>query len=428
MSTPAEPDGPAGGSFFDPGRPEGGASPTPPRGSATGRSARQKRAVSARIARPPTGTMPRVLIVVGSGGVGKTTISAALALAAARAGQRALVCTIDPARRLVDALKVGVLGDAPIDVPADALRGAGVELPEGAVLRAAELDMRRTWDRLIQYAAPTPEVARRLAENPLYQRVVDGLSGSHELAAMERLLELDAEEAQDLIVLDTPPGRHALDALAAPDDLLSNLDSGVLKLLGGMSRAGLGLAARGAQAVLGRVAGMIGGKTIEEVARFAGAFYDMADGLRVRAEGVQRLIQDPQRTGFVVVSSARPAAVEGALALIEALGERKLPIVRAIINRAAPRIDDSAARLLEAPDEARRRFADAVRSGVPDARVAVAALDAAVALARRTRVESERIARIAAALPAGIPTAVVADRGRSLAGLSDLAEVAAELS
>ena len=157
---------------------------------------------------------PRIAICVGSGGVGKTTVAAALALEAARRGRRTLVITIDPARRLADALGVRALGNQPEAIPREALAALGV--PPQASLSALMLDMKRTFDDLVERFAESADTRARILQNPIYQHVSEALAGSIEYSAMEKVYELDAQRAYDLIVVDTPPSQHALDFLEAP--------------------------------------------------------------------------------------------------------------------------------------------------------------------------------------------------------------------
>jgi anion-transporting ArsA/GET3 family ATPase len=156
----------------------------------------------------------RVVICVGTGGVGKTTVSAAMALAAARAGRRTLVLTIDPARRLADALGIDALGNEP----------QRVSLPgpqsESLALHAMMLDPKRTFDGLIERFAPSEEVRRQILENPIYQHVSGALSGSGEYAAMEKVLEMAESDDFDLVVVDTPPAQHVLEFLDSPRRLV----------------------------------------------------------------------------------------------------------------------------------------------------------------------------------------------------------------
>ena len=164
----------------------------------------------------------RIVVCVGCGGVGKTTIAAATALAGARTGRRALVLTIDPARRLADALGIGALGNEPQALPTERLRALGV--PEGGSLSALMLDMKSTFDELVARFAEDEATRERILSNRIYQHVSDALAGSVEYSAMEKVYQLAGRADYDLIVVDTPPAQHALDFLEAPQRLLEFLD------------------------------------------------------------------------------------------------------------------------------------------------------------------------------------------------------------
>ena len=171
----------------------------------------------------------RVVVCVGCGGVGKTTVAAAIALEAARAGRRALVITIDPARRLADALGVETLGNQPEPLPRAALDALGV--PAEGSLSALMLDMKRTFDDLVARFAESPAARERVLGNPIYRHVSDALAGSVEYSAMEKVYELSRSDDYDTLVVDTPPAQHALDFLDAPERLLEFLDSRLVHLL-----------------------------------------------------------------------------------------------------------------------------------------------------------------------------------------------------
>jgi len=171
----------------------------------------------------------RIVVCVGTGGVGKTTVAASIALEAARRGARALVLTIDPAKRLADALGVDELGNQPSELPEN-MREA-LDIHGDGRLFAMMLDMKQTFDDLVERFAADGETRERILANPIYQHVSDALAGSGEYAAMEKLFEMSESNEFDLIVLDTPPSQHALDFLEAPQRLLDFLDSRLVKLL-----------------------------------------------------------------------------------------------------------------------------------------------------------------------------------------------------
>jgi len=277
---------------------------------------------------------PRIAVCVGSGGVGKTTVAAAFALEAARRGRRALVLTIDPARRLADALGVGALGNQPEALPREALAALGVP-PEGN-LSALMLDMKRTFDDLVERFADTPETRTRILQNPIYQHVSEALAGSIEYSAMEKVYELDAQRAYDLIVVDTPPSQHALDFLEAPQRLVEFLDSRIVHMLihpaFAAGRLGFRLFQRGARRVLQILERISGIGFLEDVSEFLLAFEGMSEGFRQRASGVRALLLG-RETAFVLVAGAGRDSIEQALALRERLAGFGASLTGVLVNR-----------------------------------------------------------------------------------------------
>jgi anion-transporting ArsA/GET3 family ATPase len=282
----------------------------------------------------------RILVVGGSGGVGKTTTAAALALQAAIAGREVLVCTIDPSRRLVTSLGLRQLGDRP-----RALDLSKVAPEAKGTLWAMTLDTKRTFDALVERHAPTPESRRRILDNRFYQQVSAALAGSHEYMAMEKLLELSADERFDLIVLDTPPTRHALDFLEAPERLMGFLDTSVLRwVLRPYFVAGrltLKVATRTGAIALKIADRVLGVQFLQELSEFFLAFEGMYEGFKERAGRVQALLRDP-RSAFVLVAAPARASLEEALFFHERLRDARMPFVAFIVNRVHP--DPAAAR------------------------------------------------------------------------------------
>jgi anion-transporting ArsA/GET3 family ATPase len=275
----------------------------------------------------------RVLVCVGTGGVGKTTISAALALAAARRGRRVLVLTIDPARRLADALGVAI-GNEPQALPPEALARLGVP-PEGQ-LSAMMLDMKRTFDDLVQRFAESEEARERILGNPIYQHVSDALAGSAEYSAMEKVYELAEQKDVDLIVLDTPPSAHALDFLEAPERLLGFLDSRVVQLLlhpaFAAGRLGFRVFQRGAQRVLQTLERVSGVGFLEDISEFLLAFEGMSEGFRARARRVQGLLFGPD-TAFLVAAGPARESVLHAAAFLDRLEATRAGVAGIVVNR-----------------------------------------------------------------------------------------------
>jgi len=342
----------------------------------------------------------RVLVTVGTGGVGKTTVAAALGLAAARAGKAVLVMTIDPARRLADALGTGPLGHEPREVPRERLRAAGVT--GAGTLAALMLDTKRTFDELVLRFAPDPSARERIFANPIYRNLTDALGGSREYSAMEKLRQLHVEGKYDLIVLDTPPASHALDFLDAPRRLESFLESQFLTVLlhpaAVVGRASLRLFRAGSELVLRGLERVTGLEFLTAISEFLLAFEEMLGGFSERAREVSRLLRDPV-CGFVLVAGPDLQQAKSAESFWQRLQTEGIQLAGLVLNRvhtwpgagAAP-VDD--------PREAERAvewLARALAERAPDldalgsARLLVAATRAQAALARRDAAVRERL-------------------------------------
>jgi anion-transporting ArsA/GET3 family ATPase len=276
----------------------------------------------------------RIVVCLGCGGVGKTTVSAALALLGARLGRRVLVLTIDPARRLADALGLEAMGHEPRPIGREHLTRLGVP-PEGQ-LSAAMLDMKHTFDELVERFSRSPEERERILRNPIYQHVSDALAGSAEYSAMEKVHQLAESKDLDLVVLDTPPAQHALDFLEAPERLLGFLESPVVRLMlhpaFAAGRTGFRLFQRGAARVLKLLEKLSGLAFLEDISEFLLAFEGMSEGFRERARGVERTLFGAQ-TAFVLAAGPGTDATAQGTALVsrlEGLGARLSGIV---VNR-----------------------------------------------------------------------------------------------
>jgi anion-transporting ArsA/GET3 family ATPase len=266
-----------------------------------------------------------VVVCCGSGGVGKTTVSATVALAAARVGRRACVVTVDPARRLADALGVESLPNTPTEV-------AG---PWPGTLFALMLDSKGTFDDLVERYARTPEQAESILANRLYQNLAGALSGTQEYMAMEKLYELVNSNEFDIVVVDTPPTRNALDLLDAPRRLTRFLENKLFRALLVPTRMSLRAVSMATQALLRTVSKVAGAEIVQDAVAFFQAFEGMEDGFRTRATAVHELLSDPA-TAYVLVTSARPDAVEEASFFASKLAERDVAVAALVVNRIAP--------------------------------------------------------------------------------------------
>ncbi len=274
--------------------------------------------------------MSRVIVCCGSGGVGKTTTAAALGLALAAQGLAVAVLTIDPARRLADALGIELLGNEPQAVPLDkVLPGATGQMD------AMMLDMKATFDGVVRRHGPDPAHTERILANHYYRFVSTRLAGSHEYMAMERVLELYVSGKYDVVLVDTPPTRHALDFLNAPDRMLGIMNERVLRWLSlpGTSR-GFRILERGSQTVMSVLKRLIGSRTIVDIAEFFTAFQPLWAGFTARSQQVQELLHGPH-TRFLLVTAPTPAAQSEAREFLALLSQRELPFGGMLVNRVA---------------------------------------------------------------------------------------------
>jgi anion-transporting ArsA/GET3 family ATPase len=271
-----------------------------------------------------------ILVCCGPGGVGKTTISAALALHGASESRRCIVVTVDPARRLANALGLDALPDTPHQIPGE-WQGE---------LWALMLNPKSTFDALVRKYAPRPEQAEAILSNRFYRNIAGALSGTQEYMAMETLYELYAGNDYDLIVVDTPPTRNALDFVDAPRRLTRFLDNRIFRLLMLPTRVGLKAVNAAAQTFLRTVSKTVGGQVVTDAIAFFQAFEGMEDGFRDRAQRVLDLLTDPA-TAFVLVASPRRDAVVEAEFFTDKLAEADIPVQGLVINRMQPRFGES---------------------------------------------------------------------------------------
>jgi anion-transporting ArsA/GET3 family ATPase len=271
--------------------------------------------------------------------VGKTTVSATFALAAARAGRRACVVTVDPARRLADSLGVQSLANTPTEVEGD----------WPGHLHALMLDTKGTFDDLIHTYSRTPEQAEGILANRLYQNLTGALSGTQEYMAMEKLHELVESGDFDVVVVDTPPTRNALDLLDAPRRLTRFLENRLFRALLLPTRVSLRAVGLATQALLRTLSKVAGAEIVQDAVAFFQAFEGMEEGFRTRAGAVRALLADPS-TAYVLVTSARPDAVAEASFFAEKLTERDIATAALVVNRIHPHFGGAASALTGLPD------------------------------------------------------------------------------
>jgi anion-transporting ArsA/GET3 family ATPase len=281
--------------------------------------------LDALIADPET----RILVCCGAGGVGKTTTSAALALAAAEAGRRVVVLTIDPARRLAQSLGLTELDNEPRRVSVPGARGE---------LHAMMLDMKRTFDDVVA-AHSTPERTEQVLANPFYQSLSSSFAGTQEYMAMEKLGQLRASDQWDLIVVDTPPSRSALDFLDAPNRMGRFLDGTMIRLLTAPARAGgragVRLMSAGFLVFSRIISKILGGQLLQDISAFVGALDSMFGGFRERAAATYELLRRPG-TWFVVVATPEPDALREASYFVDRLSAETMPLAGLVLNRTHP--------------------------------------------------------------------------------------------
>jgi anion-transporting ArsA/GET3 family ATPase len=274
----------------------------------------------------------RTIVCCGAGGVGKTTTAAALALRAAERGRHAVVLTIDPAKRLAQSLGLSELDNTPRQV-------AGTAAAAGGRLDAMMLDMKRTFDEVVESHAPPGKAAQILA-NPFYQALSSSFAGTQEYMAMEKLGQLRQSETWDLIVVDTPPSRSALDFLDAPERLGSFLDGRLVRALGAPARAGgrayMRVFSAGMSMLTSAFNKILGGELLRDVQTFVSALDTMFGGFRERADQTYALLQRPE-TAFVVVAIPESDALREASYFVERLEKDGMPLAGLVLNRVHPR-------------------------------------------------------------------------------------------
>ncbi len=275
-----------------------------------------------------------VILCCGSGGVGKTTVSAALGIALAQQDdRRVLVLTVDPARRLATALGLPEIGTEPVPVSRARLRRAGIEV-EGELV-AAMLDMKSTFDRMVTKLAPTRRDAQRILTNRFYQGISDSFIGSHEYMAMEALYELHEAGEYDTLIIDTPPSRNALDFLEAPNRLTDFVGARLLTWLSGPSRFGFRAVNLATGPFLRMADRLLGADVLTEVAEFVTDLQKIYSGVQQRARDVYKLLRS-SRVGFIVVTTLEPSPFHEAEYFCARLREYRMPLRGVVVNRAWP--------------------------------------------------------------------------------------------
>ncbi len=269
----------------------------------------------------------RIIVCCGSGGVGKTTTAAALALEAAVMGKKAIVLTIDPAKRLATALGLDSLDYQPRKIPLSNAEGS---------LYAMMLDTKRTFDRLIEKYTKNPEARQAIFKNALYQNLSNMITGSQEYMAMEKLYELAQEETYDVLILDTPPTRHALDFLDAPRKMMRLTENSLLKwfLKPGFfsGRLGMGIIEKGAEKILSAFDRLAGVGFLKDLSEMLILMRSLLGGFQERAKAVEELLRKKD-VGFLLITSPASVAVQDSFYFYRKIQESELPFLGFVVNR-----------------------------------------------------------------------------------------------
>jgi anion-transporting ArsA/GET3 family ATPase len=349
----------------------------------------------------------RIIVCCGSGGVGKTTTAAAIGLRAAERGRQVCVLTVDPARRLAQSMGLTSLDNTP-------RRIEGVETGGGGSLHAMMLDMKRTFDEIVEAHADPARAAQILA-NPFYQSLSSSFAGTQEYMAMEKLGQLRRSDEWDLIVVDTPPSRSALDFLDAPERLGRFLDGRLIRLLASPVRAGRPFTRvinAGFTMMTGALTKMLGGQLLRDAQTFITAFDTLFGGFRERADATYRRLQAPG-TAFLVVAAPEPDALREAAYFVERLDEERMPLAGLILNRVhrLPASRLSAPRSLAAAETLEALMLN--EAGVSAGAAADSETQAIAVAALRLHAErmtlSEREQRVAGAFTSAHPAVPVAE-------------------
>jgi anion-transporting ArsA/GET3 family ATPase len=350
----------------------------------------------------------RIIVCCGSGGVGKTTAAAAIGLRAAERGRQTCVLTVDPARRLAQSMGLTTLDNTP-------RRVEGVD----GDLHAMMLDMKRTFDEIVE-AHADPDRAAQILANPFYQSLSSSFAGTQEYMAMEKLGQLRRSDEWDLIVVDTPPSRSALDFLDAPQRLSRFLDGRLIRLLAAPARVGyLKVINAGFSMMTGALTKLLGAQVLRDAQTFISAFDTMFGGFRERAEATYRLLQAPG-TSFLVVAAPEPDALREASYFVERLDGERMPLAGLILNRVHTPV---ATRLSAARSLAAAETLESFPNGqaVPDNGPSSALTVAALRLHAERMQLSEREQRVTASFTSVHPAVPVAEVAALPLDVHDLA-------
>jgi anion-transporting ArsA/GET3 family ATPase len=366
-----------------------------------------------------------IIVCCGAGGVGKTTSAAALALRAAEQGRNVCVLTIDPARRLAQSMGLTELDNTPRPVK-------GVDVSAGGSLDAMMLDMKRTFDDVVMSAA-SPEKAKQILENPFYIALSSSFAGTQEYMAMEKLGQLhgDPESRWDLIVVDTPPSRSALDFLDAPERLSSLLDGRFMRVMVAPARGPARVLTAGLSLVTGAMTKILGGEFLSDVQSFIAALDTIFGGFRQRAEATYRLLQADE-TAFLVVAAPEPDAIREAAYFAERLTSERMPLAGLVLNRfhtrdgrsiSAADAESGARRLGVAPPRSSEKGSSPNDAAKPTAELLLVHAERV----RRSQREEQVAARFSAAHPR-VPTVAVPALPGDVHDLHGLREIGALLA
>ena len=292
----------------------------------------------------------KIIVCCGVGGVGKTTTSAALSISLATQGARVVVITIDPAKRLADALAIPELSGVPTPVPVGTLFTGHTEAettPQGGSLDAMMLDVKSTFDEVVIRHSPDQATSDRLLASRYYELVSEKLAGSAEYMAIEQLYKLYSDCDYDVIVVDTPPSLNAIDFLTAPDRLTAMMSDSVIRWMSApKSPRGLRLFERGSKTIMTVMKKMIGATTVTEIAEFFELISGLAEGFRTRSGEMISLLKSPC-TSFLLVTSPAPSAVDDTLVFRQQLQSEGFPLGGVIVNKVTPTLDTLSATSIE---------------------------------------------------------------------------------